>query len=199
MDTNGGFYDHFGSTFGTSILFNMAFSHGLPACLADMREYCDEVLEIRVEPIDLRWLTKAVYNRLNNLERYTYCLYALKCGSEDSVMAPPRYYKGLQHLSHIVMRLLEERADYWNRQSRTLYFVENISFRTLFHEPLVHTQEAATETGSPFAESQDVRQRQAEDTNQSQEASYSPEQGTDYDVKDYDEVYRDHPKTPTRN
>ena len=108
----------------------MAFNHGLPACLADMREYCDEVLGIRVEPIDLTWLTKAVYNRLNNLEKYTYCLYALKCGSEDNAMVPPRYYKGIQHLSNVVRHLMEDRADYWRRQSRTLYFVENISFRS---------------------------------------------------------------------
>ena len=173
---------------GLQELFNMAFNHGLPACLADMREYCEEILGIRVDPMDLTWLTKAVYNRLNNLEKYTYCLYALKCGNEDNVMVPPRYYKGIRHLSNVVRHLMEDRADYWRRQSRTLYFVENISFRTLFDEPSVQTQDVATETSNSFAKPQDIRQQQQENTNQNQEPSYNPEQGTPYDVKDYDEI-----------
>ena len=103
-------------------------------------------------------------------------------------MVPPRYYKGIQHLSHVVRNLMEDRTDYWRRQSRTLYFVENISFRTLFNEPSVQTQDAATETSNPFAKPQDIRQQQQENTNQNQEPSYNPEQGTPYDVKDYDEI-----------
>ena len=176
--------------------FNMAFNHGLPACLADMREFCEETLGVRVDPTDLSWLTKAVYNRLTNLEKYTYCLYALKCGSEDDTMVPPRYYKGIQHLSIIVRNLMEERADYWRRQSRTLFFVENISFRTLFNEPPKQTQDAATETDNPFAKPQDVRQQQQqqENTIQNQEPGYNPEQGTAYDEINTQPLRRTHPK-----
>ena len=157
----------------------MAFSPGLPACLADMEEYCAKVLGVRVEPIDMQWIARAVFNRLPILERYTYCLYALKCGGEGRPLSPPGYYKGIRYLSSMTSRLLKDRAAYWKRQARTLYFVQNISFGSLFCPPPASTRDQSTATGNEFAEPQDVRQRPGDDD--------SHGQGVDYDARNDDE------------
>ena len=160
-------YDENGNT-----RFIMAFCRGLPAFRLDMKEFTERDLGLNLEEVDLQWITRAVYTRVNDVIKYTYCLHALKYEVEGRELTPPQYYKGIQSLRRIASNLLRERTMYWNRQARTLFFVQNISFGNLLYSPPPMTDNQSTGTEGAFAVPQDYRQRPADEgADRNQEAN----------------------------
>ena len=122
----------------------------------DIEEFCSVILNLPVAPIDLQWLTRAIFNRQDNVIKYTYCLHVLKCEKEGRTLTAPQYYAGIRNLEELIHRLLRYRDDYWKEMSDVMYFLRNVDLEwlqpTAYHQA---TQDWAKATDSEYATPQD--------------------------------------------